>query len=180
MSDTITLVKESIRDIPDYPKPGIVFKDITTLLQDKTAFRAAQAALEEHFRPAKPDLIAGIEARGFIFGGALAHALDCGFVAMRKPGKLPADAISEAYALEYGTDEIHMHKDSIKNGQRVVIVDDLIATGGTLAAAARLVERVGGIVAGIGVVIELGFLSGRDTLGDYDFFTVVSYESESN
>lgn len=175
---TFDFLKASIRDIPDYPKPGIVFKDITTLLKDKRAFAAAQQALLDRYRAKPPDLVAAIEARGFIFGGALAHALGCGFVPMRKPGKLPWATLSESYALEYGTDSLHMHNDAVLNGQRVVLIDDLLATGGTLAAAAKLVEQAGGIVSGVGVVVELAFLDGRHRLRDYDVYSVISYESE--
>lgn len=175
---TFDFLKASIRDIPDYPKPGIVFKDITTLLKDKRAFAAAQQALLDRYRAKPPDLVAAIEARGFIFGGALAHALGCGFVPMRKPGKLPWATLSESYALEYGTDSLHMHNDAVLNGQRVVLIDDLLATGGTLAAAAKLVEQAGGIVSGVGVVVELAFLDGRHRLRDYDVYSVISYDSE--
>lgn len=171
-------LKNSIRDIPDYPKPGIVFKDITTLLKDKKAFALAQQALLERYKNVSPDLIAAVEARGFIFGGALAHTLGCGFIPMRKPGKLPWTTISESYALEYGTDSLHMHDDAVLKGQKVVLIDDLLATGGTLAAAAKLVEQAGGIVAGVGVVIELAFLDGRHRLKDYDVYSVISYSSE--
>lgn len=171
-------LKNSIRDIPDYPKPGIVFKDITTLLKDKKAFALAQQALLERYKGVSPDLIAAVEARGFIFGGALAHNLGCGFIPMRKPGKLPWTTISESYALEYGTDSLHMHDDAVLKGQKVVLIDDLLATGGTLAAAAKLVEQAGGIVAGVGVVIELAFLDGRHRLKDYDVYSVISYSSE--
>lgn len=171
-------LKNSIRDIPDYPKPGIVFKDITTLLKDRKSFALAQQALLERYKSVSPDLIAAVEARGFIFGGALAHTLGCGFIPMRKPGKLPWTTISESYALEYGTDSLHMHDDAVLKGQKVVLIDDLLATGGTLAAAAKLVEQAGGIVAGIGVVIELAFLDGRHRLKDYDVYSVISYSSE--
>ncbi|MBI3872893.1 MAG: adenine phosphoribosyltransferase [candidate division Zixibacteria bacterium] len=175
---TYESLKASIRDIPDYPKPGIVFKDITTLLKDKSAFRMAQQALTERYRSVPVDLVAAVEARGFIFGGALALTLGCGFIPLRKPGKLPAESLSEPYALEYGTDEIHMHRDAVLRDQRVLLIDDLLATGGTLSAAARLVEKAGGVVAGIGVVIELAFLEGRHRLRDYDVFAVVTYDSE--
>ena len=172
------ILKASIRDIPDYPKPGIIFKDITTLLKDKKAFALAQHALLERYKNTSPDLIAAVEARGFIFGGALANALGCGFIPMRKPGKLPWATISESYALEYGTDSLHMHNDAVLKGQKVVLVDDLLATGGTLAAATKLIEQAGGIVAGIGVVIELAFLDGRHRLKDYDVYSIISYGSE--
>lgn len=172
------ILKASIRDIPNYPKPGIIFKDITTLLKDKQAFALSQQALLERYKGTAPDLIAAVEARGFIFGGALANALGCGFIPMRKPGKLPWATISESYALEYGTDSLHMHDDAVLKGQKVVLVDDLLATGGTLAAATKLIEQAGGIVAGIGVVIELAFLDGRHRLKDYDVYSVISYGSE--
>ncbi|MEW5702794.1 MAG: adenine phosphoribosyltransferase [Candidatus Zixiibacteriota bacterium] len=172
------LIKKAIRDIPDYPKPGIVFKDITTLLKDKDAFQMAQQALLDRYRSRPIDLVAAIEARGFIFGGAIALALGCGFIPLRKPGKLPADSLSESYALEYGEDQLHMHADAVLKGQRVLLIDDLLATGGTLAAATRLVEKAQGTVAGIGVVVELSFLDGRHRLRDYDVFAVVSYDSE--
>ncbi len=175
---SLDTLKASIRDIPDYPKPGIIFKDITTLLKDRSAFRTAQMALLDHFKRQPPDLVAAIEARGFIFGGALAHSLGCGFIPMRKPGKLPWSTISESYALEYGTDSLQMHEDAVLKGQRVALIDDLLATGGTLSAAAKLVEQAGGIVSGIGVVIELGFLDGRHRLRDYDVYSVVSYDSD--
>ena len=175
---SLDTLKASIRDIPDYPKPGIIFKDITTLLKDRGAFRTAQMALLDHFKKQPPDLVAAIEARGFIFGGALAHSLGCGFIPMRKPGKLPWSTISESYALEYGTDSLQMHEDAVLKGQRVALIDDLLATGGTLSAAAKLVEQAGGIVGGIGVVIELGFLDGRHRLRDYDVYSVVSYDSD--
>lgn len=171
-------LKASIRDVLDYPKPGIVFKDITTLLKDKSAFRLAQQALLEHFRDRPVDLVAAVEARGFIFGGAMALALGCGFVPLRKPGKLPAASLSESYALEYGEDQIHMHADAVLGGQKVLLIDDLLATGGTLVAAARLVEKARGEVVGIGVVVELAFLDGRHRLQDYDVHAVVTYGSE--
>lgn len=172
------ILKDSIRDIPDYPKPGIIFKDITTLLKDKKAFALTQKAFVERYRGTGPDLIAAVEARGFIFGGALANALGCGFIPMRKPGKLPWATISESYALEYGTDSLHMHNDAVLKGQKVVLVDDLLATGGTLGAATKLIEQAGGVVAGIGVVIELAFLDGRHRLKDYDVYSIISYGSE--
>lgn len=171
-------LKASIRNIPDYPKPGIVFKDITTLLKDRHAFVLAQKALHERYKSSAPDLVAAIEARGFIFGGALAQSLGCGFVPMRKPGKLPWSTLSESYDLEYGTDSLHMHNDAVLKGQRVVLIDDLLATGGTLAAAAKLIVQAGGIVSGIGVIIELAFLDGRHRLKDYDVYSVISYSEE--
>ena len=171
-------LKQKIRDIPDYPKKGILFRDITTLLRDKGAFREVQNILIERYRDRPIDLIAAIEARGFIFGGALANALNIGFVPIRKPGKLPAKTIKESYALEYGEDTVEMHADAVKSDQRVLLVDDLIATGGTLAAGAKLIEKAGGEVFGVAAVIELTFLNGRDKLKGYDVFSIIQYDSE--
>jgi adenine phosphoribosyltransferase len=171
-------LKQTIRNIPDFPQKGIVFRDITTLLKDGAAFRETVVRLHDHYRNRAIDAICGIEARGFIFGGALAEKLGCGFVPVRKAGKLPAETVRESYALEYGTAEIEIHCDAITPGARVLIVDDLLATGGTLAAACRLVERLGGKVVGIAVVIELAFLHGRRNLSRYDVFSLVTYDSE--
>ena len=171
-------LKQKIRDIPDYPKKGILFRDITTLLRDKGAFREVQNILIERYRDRPIDLIAAIEARGFIFGGALANALNIGFVPIRKPGKLPAKTIKESYALEYGEDTVEMHADAVKSDQRVLLVDDLIATGGTLSAGAKLIEKAGGEVFGVAAVIELTFLNGRDKLKGYDVFSIIQYDSE--
>ena len=169
-------LKKLIREVPDFPKPGILFYDITTLLKDRCGFRAVIDGLRGHYRDAQVDTILGIEARGFIFAPALAYALGAGFVPVRKPKKLPAERVSVSYQLEYGTDSLEMHKDAIANGHRVLIVDDLLATGGTAAAAARIVENVGGSVAGIGFVIELTFLKGRERLGGYDVFSLLQYD----
>jgi adenine phosphoribosyltransferase len=168
-------LKKLIREVPDYPKPGILFYDITTLLKDACGFRAVIDGLKYHYRDANVDLILGIEARGFIFAPALAYALGAGFVPIRKPNKLPSDRVSITYDLEYGTDCLEMHKDAVKEGMRVLIVDDLLATGGTAAAAARMVHEAGGDVAGIGVVIELTFLNGRRKLTNYDVFSLLQY-----
>ncbi len=178
MIATTDALKAVIRDVPDYPKPGILFKDITTLLKDPAAFRLAADALAEHYRHQVFDLVLGIDARGFIFGGALALALGKGFVPVRKPGKLPAAVLSESYALEYGEDTVNMHVDAVSPGQRVILIDDLLATGGTLAATVALVEKAGGVIAGIGVVIELAFLKGRESLAGYDVFSIVRYDGE--
>ena len=178
MIATADALKAAIRDVPDYPKPGIIFKDITTLLKDPEAFRRATEALADHYRSQDFDLVLGIEARGFIFGGALALALGRGFVPVRKPGKLPAAVLSESYALEYGEDTVNMHVDAVAPGQRVILFDDLLATGGTLAATAALVEKAGGVVAGIGVVIELAFLKGREALAGYEVYSIVTYDGE--
>ena len=164
-----------IRDVPDFPKPGILFKDITTLLKDPVAFAAAVDALAAPYRENPPDLIAAVEARGFIFAGAVAIKLGCGFVPMRKPGKLPAETVKLEYELEYGTDAIEVHRDAIGPGTRVVVMDDLLATGGTAAAAAGLVEQLGGTVAGISFLIELDFLKGRARLGDHPIHTTIHF-----
>lgn len=150
-----------IRAIPDFPKPGIVFRDVTPLLADRAAFAAAIRALAEPWRDARPDAVAGIEARGFIFGAALARELDTGFVPVRKPGKLPAASLSESYALEYGSDSLQVHADALPAGSRVLLVDDVLATGGTLRAALNLLRRQGAAVVGATVLIELSALDGR-------------------
>jgi len=150
-----------IRDIPDFPEPGIVFKDITPLLADADGMRRCIEAMAAPWREADVQAVCGIEARGFIFGAALAQALGAGFVPVRKPGKLPAATLGVDYALEYGSDRLEVHRDALKPGERVLLVDDVLATGGTLAAAAELVRRLGAHLCGAGVVIELGFLGGR-------------------
>jgi len=164
-----------IRDVPDFPKPGILFKDITPVLADHAAFSEIIDAFIEHIQPMKPDLIVGVESRGFLFGTPLALRLGVGFAPVRKLGKLPYDRITEEYALEYGTNTVEMHKDAVLPGQRVVIVDDLLATGGTARAAATLVGRLGGTVTGLTFLIELTFLSGRDVLAGYDVATLIAY-----
>jgi adenine phosphoribosyltransferase len=164
-----------IRDIPDFPQPGIVFKDIMPLLADPEAFRAAVDGLAEFARPRRPDLVMGAEARGFILGGALALELGCGFVAARKPGKLPWETVSAEYELEYGTDSLELHSDAIAAGARVLVHDDLLATGGTAHAKVELVEKLGGEVVGIAFVIELAFLHGRDKLAGYDVHSLITY-----
>lgn len=157
-------LKQLIRTIPDHPKPGILFRDVTTLLKDAAGFKACLEALCEPFRAAPPQVVVGIEARGFILGGAVADRLGTGFVPLRKKGKLPAKAIGQDYELEYGTDVIEVHEDAIAAGTRVLIVDDLIATGGTAEAAVKLVQRCGGDVVGIAFVIDLPDLGGADRL----------------
>jgi adenine phosphoribosyltransferase len=164
-----------IRDVPDFPKPGIIFKDITTLLQDGGAFRQAMNQILKKYLDEKIDKVVGIEARGFILGGVLAYKLGCGFVPARKPGKLPAPAIREEYTLEYGRNALEIHQDSIANGDRVLIVDDLLATGGTALASAKLVEKLGGEVVAIQFLIELGFLHGREKLLKYPLHSLISY-----
>ena len=169
-------LKTLIREVPDFPKKGILFYDITTLLKDACGFRAVIDGLKNHYQGAKIDTVLGIEARGFIFAPALAYALGAGFVPVRKPNKLPAECVSVSYELEYGTDSLQMHKDAIGHGQHVLIVDDLLATGGTAAAAAQMVKNVGGQVSGIGFVIELTFLKGRQKLAGYDVFSRLKYD----
>jgi len=169
-------LKKLIREVPDFPKPGILFYDITTLLKDPSGLKSVVDALKSRYEKSQLDLVLGIEARGFIFAPALAYALGAGFVPVRKPGKLPAAAVREQYQLEYGTDSLEIHQDAVAPGQKVLIVDDLLATGGTAAAVARLVERLGGIVAGFAFVVELDFLKGREKLAGYDVFSLLHYE----
>ena len=164
-----------IRDVPDFPKRGIVFKDIMPLLADAASLRAAVDRLAEWARPRRPDVVLGAEARGFILGAALAYTLGCGFVAARKPGKLPWHTISVKYGLEYGFDSLELHADAIAEGARVLIHDDLLAPGGTSKATVELVEQLGGEVVGIAFVIELTFLNGRDKLGGYDVHSLIQY-----
>lgn len=166
---------ELIRDIPDFPQPGILFKDITPILRSPTAFQAAVDALCESHRDDRFDLICGIESRGFLFGAAMAYKLGVGFIPVRKPGKLPYQTIRESYALEYGTNVLEMHADAVEAGQRVLIVDDLLATGGTAEAAGKLVRSLGGAVAAYSFVIELSFLSGRLRLGDAPVKSLLTY-----
>ncbi|WP_407523363.1 adenine phosphoribosyltransferase [Methylobacterium oryzisoli] len=175
---TLTALKESIRSIPDYPKPGIVFRDITTLLGDARAFRRAVDALVHPFAGGRIDQVAGIEARGFILGGAVAHQLSSGFVPIRKKGKLPHSTVSIAYALEYGTDEMEIHSDAVKPGDRVVLVDDLIATGGTATAAVELLRRIGAEVVAACFVIDLPDLGGAAKLRalDVPVWTLLEFE----
>lgn len=169
------MLAAKIRDIPDFPKPGILFKDITTLLQDGSAFRTSIDVLTERCRSLHPDVIVGMESRGFIFGAPVAYILGIGFVPVRKLGKLPAETVSEMYELEYGTNTVEMHRDAIAPEQRVVIVDDLLATGGTCRATINLIERLGGIIAGAAFLIELTFLSGRQALQGYHVEAVIAY-----
>jgi adenine phosphoribosyltransferase len=169
-------LKKLIREVPDFPKPGILFYDITTLLKDRLGFRAVIDGLKHHYQDARVDLVLGIEARGFIFAPALAYALGAGFVPVRKPKKLPAECITVTYDLEYGSDSLQMHKDAVVSGCRVLIVDDLLATGGTASAAARMVQEAGGTVAGLGFVVELTFLNGRGKLAGQDVFSLLQYD----
>jgi adenine phosphoribosyltransferase len=169
------LAKALIRDVPDFPKPGILFKDITPVLENGAAFRQAVDLLVGDARAKGAEAIVGIESRGFIFGAPMAVALDLPFVMARKLGKLPYHRISEEYALEYGTNTVEMHVDAIRPGQRAYIVDDLLATGGTAAAAARLVERLQGQVVGFGCLVELTFLDGRSNLREYPITSLIEY-----
>jgi adenine phosphoribosyltransferase len=168
-------LEDWIRDVPDFPQKGILFKDITPLLQDARAFRAAMDRLAAHYAGSGIQLVVGVESRGFIFGATLAYLLNCGFVPVRKFGKLPSETISVEYSLEYGTNVVEMHIDAIRPGQRVLIVDDLLATGGTTAAAMELVEQLGGHIAGIAFLVELSFLKGREQLGGHDVFALIQY-----
>jgi adenine phosphoribosyltransferase len=169
-------LKKLIREVPGFPKPGILFYDITTLLKDGPGFHDVIDALKRHYQGSGVDMVIGIEARGFIFAPALAYALGAGFVPVRKPKKLPSDRVSVSYQLEYGTDSLEIHRDAIDRGHRVLIVDDLLATGGTAEAVIKLVEQVGGKVAGAGFVVELTFLNGRRRLSGYDVFSLMQYD----
>ena len=170
-------LKDKIRQIPDYPKPGILFYDITTLLKDPQGLRELLDGLTEHFAESHIDKVVGIESRGFFFGPHLAYRMGCGFVPVRKHGKLPGETHAESYELEYGKDHLEIHRDAVAKGERVLIVDDLIATGGTAEATAKLVEACGGEVAGFGFVVELTFLDGVKRLGGYDVLSILRYDS---
>jgi adenine phosphoribosyltransferase len=171
-------LRDHIRDIPDFPKPGIVFKDITPLLLDAAALDAAVVELASWARPLAVDLVVAAEARGFILGAALARELGAGFVPARKPGKLPGETVSAEYILEYGVDALEMHADALADGARVLLHDDLLATGGTARALAKLAEDAGAVIAGCGFLVELTFLGGRAKLAPYDVHALVSYDSE--
>jgi adenine phosphoribosyltransferase len=169
-------LKTLIREVPDFPIPGILFYDITTLLKDKKGFATLIDALSEHYIDKEVDLVLGMEARGFIFGPAVAYRLNAGFVPVRKPKKLPAEVARVEYALEYGKNTLEIHKDAVRNGQRVIIVDDLLATGGTAAATIELAQSLGAEIAGLGFVVELDFLKGRDKLAGHDVFSLLHYD----
>ena len=174
--DKIDWLKSKIRDIPDFPKPGIIFKDLTTLLKDPEPFKFVIDVLADKYRGSKPAYIAGIEARGFILASALAYKLGAGFVPIRKPGKLPYKVEKVSYDLEYGTDAIEIHVDAIEKGKSVVLIDDLLATGGTAAAACKLLTGIGANLVGVGFVVQLGFLPGREKLPqDIDIFSMIEY-----
>ena len=168
-------LEAKIRDVPDFPRPGIVFKDIMPLIADPDALQETIERLAQWAEPRRPDIILGAEARGYITGGALACRLGCGFVAARKPGKLPWHTVTAKYALEYGFDQLEVHADSIKSGQRVLIHDDVLATGGTAKATVELVEQLGGEVVGLPFIIELTFLNGRARLAGYDVHSLIQY-----
>ena len=168
-------LKRTIREVPDFPKPGINFYDLSTLFRNPEAFRATVDRMVERYRGERLDALAGIEARGFILAGAMALALDVGLVLLRKPGKLPSETESEDYALEYGTASLEVHKDAVTEGQRVLIVDDLLATGGTAVAAQRLLTRLGARIEGFAFIVELGFLNGREKLEGTNVFSLLQY-----
>jgi len=172
----VAALRAKIRDIKDFPTEGILFKDITTLLKDGPAFRAVVDMLAANYANERIDVVVGIESRGFIFGGAVAHQLGAGFVPVRKLGKLPGKTIEVEYELEYGRDALAMHEDAVKPGQRVLAVDDLLATGGTMAATLRLIQQLGGKVIGVAFMIELAFLKGREKLRDYPLHSLIVYE----
>lgn len=171
----VEALKALVRTVPDFPKPGILFYDITTLLKDRTGFAQLIDALAAHYIEQRIDLVLGIEARGFIFGPALAYRLNAGFVPVRKPRKLPAPVARVTYDLEYGSDTLEIHMDAIKSGQRIVLVDDLLATGGTMEATVKLVQQLGGEIAGLGFAVELDFLKGRERFPEYDVFSLLHY-----
>jgi adenine phosphoribosyltransferase len=172
----VAALRAKIRDIKDFPTEGILFKDITTLLKDGPAFRAVVDMLAANYANERIDVVVGIESRGFIFGGAVAHQLGAGFVPVRKLGKLPGKTIEVEYELEYGRDALAMHEDAVRPGQRVLAVDDLLATGGTMAATLRLIQQLGGKVIGVAFMIELAFLKGREKLRDYPLHSLIVYE----
>jgi adenine phosphoribosyltransferase len=172
----VATLRSKIRDIKDFPTEGILFKDITTLLKDGPAWRFAVDSLASRYQRDRVDLVVGVESRGFIFGGAIAHQLNAGFVPVRKQGKLPGPTVSVEYELEYGRDSLAMHEDAVMRGQRVLAVDDLLATGGTMAATLRLVEQLGGQVVGVAFMIELAFLRGREKLKHHPVHSLIVYD----
>jgi adenine phosphoribosyltransferase len=171
----IEQIKALIRDVPDFPEPGIVFKDITPVLADPIAYSTIVDLIVVHFGRGNVDKVVGIEARGFILAAPVAYHFGAGIIPVRKAGKLPSETLGEDYALEYGTASLEIHRDAVRSGERVLVVDDVLATGGTARAAASLVERAGGKLVGISCLIELDFLHGRDKLGDHDLFTLIHY-----
>jgi len=175
MTDLANKVKTLIRNVPNFPKKGIIFKDITPVIQDATTFTRIVGALEAYGRKRGTEVVAGIESRGFLFGAAVAARLEVGLIPIRKLGKLPWKTVQQSYKLEYGTDTMEMHRDAVKKGQGVLIVDDVLATGGTLIGACKLVEKVGGVVAGSTCLLELTFLNGQKKLKGRDFYSIVQY-----
>lgn len=171
-------LKSVIRTVPDFPKAGITFIDLTTLMLDSEAYQETIARLCQPYRGQSIDGVVGIESRGFIFGAAMAYELDCAFIPIRKPGKLPAETIQESYELEYGTDTVEIHKDAIGSHDKIVLADDLLATGGTAAAAVRLIRKIKGEIVGCSFVVELDFLNGRNLLPDLNVHTLIHYDSE--
>jgi len=172
------LLEKSIRNIPDFPKKGILFRDVTTLIQNKDAFKKSVDLLAKKYKGKGIDKVVGVEARGFIFGAAVAHRIQAGFVPVRKKGKLPAKTISTTYQLEYGTDTLEIHQDAIRPNEKVLIIDDLLATGGTVKAVIDLVNQLGGKISGIGFIIELVDLKGKDKFKEYPVFSLVKFEGE--
>jgi len=168
-------LRDKIRDVPDFPKEGILFKDVMPLIADPEYFADSIRQLADWTRPREPDLVLGAEARGFIFGGALAYELGAGFIAARKPGKLPWETVEATYDLEYGTDSLEVHRDAVRPGARVVVLDDVLATGGTAKAKCELVEKLGGVVVGAVFLIELTFLNGKDKLAGYAVHSLIQY-----
>ena len=175
MHANVEILRSLIRDVPDFPKPGVVFKDITPLLADEVGFSTAIDMIVVQFGRGNVDKVVGIEARGFILASAVAYHFGAGFVPVRKAGKLPWETHTEEYELEYGTETLQIHKDALRPGERVLVVDDVLATGGTARATARLVESLGAKVVGIAFLIELSFLNGRDKVGDYDLYPLLTY-----
>ncbi len=171
-------LKSIVRSVPDFPKKGIVFRDITTLLSDRNGFQKTIDIFHERYKDQRIEKVVSVESRGFIFGSVLAYRLGAGFIPIRKPGKLPSEKIREEYQLEYGTDAMEIHRDAIQRGERVLMHDDLLATGGTVLAACKLVERLGGEIIGLSFLIELRFLNGRNRLESYDIFSIIGYDEE--
>ena len=172
-------LKKHIRNVKDFPKPGIMFRDITTLLKNPEAFKYTTEQLLEFTKGRNINKVVGIESRGFIFGALLADKLNCGFIPVRKPGKLPSEKVSVSYTLEYGEDKLEMHKDAIQPGDKVLVHDDLLATGGTMSAVCQMIEKLGGEVVQISFIVELSFLNGRDKLKSYDIRSIVQYKDEN-
>jgi adenine phosphoribosyltransferase len=176
MTVDTTWLEGFVRDVPDFPKPGVMFKDVTPLWADVSAFRFSVDAIADHFAGVDVDRVVGIEARGFVLAAPVAYRFGAGFVPVRKPGKLPGESVSEVYELEYGTDQLEVHRDGVLAGHKVLIVGDVLAAGGTAPACVRLVEGLGGVVVGLGFLIELAFLKGREKLAGYEQISLITYE----